>query len=64
MKRTMLATVATVESTLVDVRDGVSTCSMPQVAFNGYWFSTALLYVTFPQHIMAVQSGILDSFNL
>ena len=64
MKRTILATVATIESTLVDVHDGVSTCSMPQAAFNGYWLSTTLLYVSFPQHIMAVQGGILDSLNL
>ena len=64
MKRTILATVATVESTIVNVPDGVSTCSMPQAAFNCCWFSSTLLHVASPQHVKPVQGGILDSLNL
>ena len=64
MIRTVLATVAAVETTFVDATDGVNTSSMPQAAFNDCWWSSTVLYILSQQHVMTVQGWILDSLNL
>ena len=54
MLRTILATVAAVEAIIVDTAGSVSTCSMPEFAFNECLWSTTLLHLVFARYVLAV----------
>ena len=61
---TILATVATIETAIVDACDSVSTCSVPETTLIGCRLLATFLQLFFAQHILTVQARILNSCNL
>ena len=61
---TILAAVATIESSVVDARDGVCTGSVPETALGGCLLLATFRQLFFAQRILTVQARILNSLNL
>ena len=61
--QTILAAVAPVKTSSVDFLYSIFTCSMIEVAFNG-WPTALLLHLLFVHHVLATETWILNSLYL